>query len=388
MKRFRTIFYLLLLILFFAGLYTGLRIFFILSLSAFLLILTVFLLNVYTFYTFKFSQTISQEICETGDVPDLHLSLFNENFFPLSILVIHIQLVSLANPVDLTFSLPPFSSKSFKIPIDLPTCGTYRIGMSTMRIFDVFDLVPIRFDMHSLPYYRLKQLVVLPRAYPIDAIPGEAADAKSFTQARQQLAVHGDSYADTRLYRPGDPIKRMHWKKSAQHQTLYVRQYDLPEMEAITLIIDTSVLPDTTQGFRLHVHTLCECAATIALRALQRRKAVRLLFSDSEDELLCNRVNELDVIRTALATKPFADQPEHFLPFIQSQIPQITFDQEIYLLTGQTSTELMSGIEDYARGLNNLLLIQIDGHPSNGLFRTICVPKGGDVAASLTAGTT
>lgn len=387
MKYARAIFYLLMVISLIAGLYSGLRVFFVLFISGLSIVILLLLLNIYTIYTFKYSQDITQHICEAQEIPELHLSLFNENFFPLSILVIHIQVVSMTEKVNLTFSLPPFSRKDFQMPLHLPYCGVYKVGMTKIRIYDVFDLVPFYFDMRYLSYYRLKEIIVLPKAYALGAIPGEVTDAKAFAQRQIKLAEQGENYSDARLYRKGDSIKRIHWKKSAQHNTLYVKQYDLPEMEAITLLIDSSRLYSTALDQKTHAHTLCESAATIALRALRQKRAVRLIFSEyPKNTLLCTSSDQFDELRHALALHNFSSLSEHFFSSIKDIDGQIGSDQEIYLLSGQSSTAFMSEIEAYARKIKHFLLIHIDGQPDQGHLRKICVPKGGDVALCLTTG--
>lgn len=385
----RVLFYLLLAALLIAGLYTGLRIYFILFLCGILTVVSVLILNLYTIYSFKFDQSISPVYAETDEVPDLQLALYNENFFPLSILRIQIQLIDPQENDALTFSLSPFSSKSFSIPVHIPYCGTFSVGMTKISIFDVFDLVPFRFDMRRLSYYRLKTLTVLPKAYHIDAIPGEISDAKAFAELKLRTAEQGDNFSDLRGYRPGDPIKRIHFKKSAQHHTLYVKQYDMPQADAVTLYIDTTMLRGDFRSVRLQFHTVCECAATVALRALRRRKAVRLIFSDGpSQEFVCKQQSELDLLRRALVAHSFESPEEHLVDAFPKTMTSLSFDREIYLFSARQDDAFLQVLERASMQMKHLLLIHINGHPIPGQLRRICITEGGDVAAALSADAT
>lgn len=389
MRFVRILYYTLLAALLIAGLYTGIRIYYVLFLSGILSIIAVLVLNMYTIYSFKFDQTVSPSYAETDEIPILNLTLFNENFFPLSILRIQIQMI---NPVDnsaLTFSLSPFSSKSFSIPIRIPYCGTYNVGMTKVSIFDVFDLVPFRFDMRHLSYYRLKTLTVLPKAYHVEAIPGEISDAKAFAELKLRTAEQGDNFTDLRGYRPGDPIKRIHFKKSAQHQTLYVKQYDMPQADAVTLYIDCTLPTGDYRSIRMQFHTMCESAASVALRALRRRKAVRLIFSDdSSHEVICSQMNELDLIRKSLAAHSFSMNEESLLEEFPKNMIRLSFESEIYLFSSRQDESFLQNTEAWSQKMKHLLLIHINGLPIPGQLRRICIAEGGDVAAALSAGAT
>ena len=226
MKALRILYYLLMPVFLVAGLYTGMRLWFILLLAQILLVLFIFALNQWTLRTFAYTQSLDVAEAVKGSETALHLSIRNEKPFPLSMMKVDVEMAAPSENTQVSFSLLPFTGKEFDFKVAMPYRGVYPIGITTMRITDIFGLLPMGFDMRKLKYYRQPELTVYPRAETPDSLYADMADEKLFGERYLHASESGSSISGARAYRPGDPLKQIHWKKSAQHGELFVKQYE------------------------------------------------------------------------------------------------------------------------------------------------------------------
>jgi hypothetical protein len=50
----------------------------------------------------------------------------------------------------------------------------------------------------------------------------------------------GNELFGVREYRPGDPLRRIHWRSSARHGELVVREYEPPGVQTLRILVDPS----------------------------------------------------------------------------------------------------------------------------------------------------
>ncbi len=97
--------------------------------------------------------------------------------------------------------------------------GIASVGPLRVRVVDPFGLV--RVDRSAL---RPTEVVVVPRGANVGTIDtGALAGAVSADQGRVGQGGSADD-SELRPYRPGDPIRRVHWAQSARRGELHVRQ--------------------------------------------------------------------------------------------------------------------------------------------------------------------
>ena len=313
MKVLRILFYLLMPAFLIAGLYTGLRIWYILLIAQVLLLLAILALNQWTARTFAFTQTLDDDSGSKGGETALHLSIRNEKPFPLSMIRADVEMAAPSENRKISFSLLPFSGKEFDFPVAMPYRGVYPVGMTTLQITDIFGLLPLRFDMRKLPFYRQPELTVCPRAETLSSLRGEVADEKLFGDRYLLSSESGSSISGAREYRPGDPLKQIHWKKSAARGRLYVKQYEQPVRENLTIFIDNCTHGLAGEAALALADTVCEAAACITLHCLGRdRSAVLRALCGSggvprQEEALS--MEDFERVRRWLARLPFGEKP-------------------------------------------------------------------------------
>lgn len=382
MKLFRWVYYCAMAVMLTAGIYSGLRIFYIVFFTQFLMVAAVLAINFWTVYSFKFKQELSVKSCVKGTDAALHLEIANEKPIPLSLIEVKVQVVSLREDVKLVFSVAPYSGKTFTIPISAPYRGRYSIGMTKLKITDIFGLVSFPFDMRWLSYYRMRELLVMPKAEVPGAVSADILDTKFFSDAYLKHAEQGDSVSGARLYRGGDALKRVHWKKSAQQGELFVKQYEYPERERIMILVDAALHSLAGEDALIYADTLCECAASIAMRSLSLNRSVCVMNSaDYSFPVECSSLTGFENIRRHLAMLPFGGKSNLFGTLASEKLSDQTY--ALFVLTRASDAASMHSLQGVLSAFRSATLIAVGGARPGGRVHSIYLEPGCNAADSL-----
>ena len=386
MKLLRIVFWLLMPVFLCAGLYTGMRIWYIFLFAQVLLLLVILGLNQWTVRTFSYTQTLDADTGVKGEETGLHLSVRNEKPFPLSMMRVDVEMAAPSENTQVSFSLLPFAGREFDFRVRMPYRGVYPMGITTMRITDVFGLLPMRFDMRRLHYYRQPELTVYPRAEAPGSLYADVADEKLFGERYLLSAESGSSVTGARAYRPGDPLKQIHWKKTAARGEVYVKQYEQPMRENILVLLDNANHGLTGEAALAAADTACEAAACITLHCLSRHRSAALLAMNGTrgvrqgEEAL--DLGDFERIRRWLAQLPFDAEP------LSDPLPPeaLAGNSALILVTSAYTRELedlIARVSPYFSAVTPVLVG--DGPGEDPPPDAIRLPVGCDVAAELIA---
>ncbi|MCI0700283.1 MAG: DUF58 domain-containing protein [Planctomycetia bacterium] len=115
------------------------------------------------------------------------------------------------------------------------------------------------------------EIIVLPRLGVVD--PGglrrwmmrqSGGDGRSRRVLRRVTTDHAD-VRGVRPYRPGDPIRAIHWRTSARRGELMVREYDLAPSPELVLVVEPWVPTTPTERDCEQLEAALSLAATIAI---------------------------------------------------------------------------------------------------------------------------
>jgi len=154
-----------------------------------------------------------------------------------------------ACPPDLTASgfasLPPLNEHALATRDRSDTAVVrYTIGTGARGVFTVGPLVLERLDPFGLVRCRYavgsgKPLIVVPRAVDLGETEFDVSRSEGY---EHELVRHSIPNADeliAREYRPGDPLRRVHWRATARHDKLMVRQEEPRSNPETWLLLDT-----------------------------------------------------------------------------------------------------------------------------------------------------
>ncbi len=385
----RGLFYGMMPVFLLAGLYSGLRLWYYLLLTQIFTSLLILIVDLWTVYTFCFTQTLSAEEANKGELCTICLSIVNEKPFPLSMMEIEMETVCPADRKTLRMSLSPLERRSFTVPMTLPYRGVYEAGMTRIHITDFFGLFPFSFDMRRLPYYRLPKITVFPRAeLPLETA-GLLRDSKNAGSHYRNFADTGESPAGAREFTPGDPLKRIHWIKTAQMGRLYTREYEFPRRESLYIFVDNCVSGGDSEDGRVLLDTLSEAAADLTLMGVSSGHPVSVRcvspVPGHPDRAEAEQPRTFPLIHRMLAEMGTDSDPGHKLC---EAVAGLSAREEEYLfvLTGNADRELVRLLREIGGHFAGVTLVQSGGQPvpAEGLH-SVWIAPGENVRARLEA---
>ena len=115
-----------------------------------------------------------------------------------------------------------------------PRRGLYPIGPFVVEYEDPFGMVNA-----VLAVGEADRLVVVPDVVELPPGGPTLADGEGTAQLVQRTVTGNDDDLTTREYRPGDALRRVHWRASARHGELMVRQEEHRSHPDARIIVDT-----------------------------------------------------------------------------------------------------------------------------------------------------
>ena len=153
------------------------------------------------------------------------------------------------------------------------------------------------------------QTTVLPRIRPILVTLAETADflSDSLQYSNKQPGYDPSETFRIREYVPGDPIRRIHWKLSEKLDKLQVRDFGLPIVERMLLLMETTglggVMPDADAADKL-LDLLASVSASLSTNGTSHV----LGWQDAETEAcVCREIHapeDLEPVLTELLRNP------------------------------------------------------------------------------------
>ena len=398
MRARRYIFWALMPIVLYAGLYTGLRIFYIIFFIQILLLALGIGLAYYTIYNFKFTQTIDSTRAVKGSKVKLTIDITNETIIPLSMMDVTVSLAIPGREQMVSLCIAPFSKESFEIDLDLPYRGVYDVGMKELRITDVFGLTSLRYDMNNLSWYEMTKLTVVPRS-PDSYSAKEILDEKLFGDILTIPAASGDSVAGAREYAEGDPLKRVNWKVSARYGELFVKEYDIPARENVVILLDLAEkkteekkrkffskkekFDENIEIAAAKSDTICECAAAIAKMSLLRGKNSDLFEMNSEDiGNIMSVSSEADTENMLLWLAAVDFEKKGNFDAVVSRFADVKETSSLIFITSNELTSASEALEKYTSSFDSIGVIGVGFYPrQTGKVGVLSVPVGADVSS-------
>lgn len=181
----------------------------------------------------------------------------------------------------------------------LPTSrrGIVALGPLGVEISDPFGLASTRTAATGAG--ARTELTVLPRIDEVAPPPEtRALDPHAGRLRTSSSSQNGEEFHALRLYVPGDDLRRVHWRATAHHDDLLVRQDELPWQARTTVLLDTRRAAHTDASFELAV----SAAASVVAAAWRRRDLVRLVTTDGIDLGFAAGQEHADAIAEHLAT--------------------------------------------------------------------------------------
>jgi uncharacterized protein (DUF58 family) len=212
---------------------------------------------------------VSQLSGHVGDWVKVTYTLRNTSRLPKPWLEVH-------NPTSLPAGLPGRalalgrrSERSWAVRMPLIRRGHFRVEPLQIRTGD-----PFGFFESAATVGNGVTVVVYPRteALPLWRLPAANLDG---SHAMRERTLQTTPLATTvRPWAPGDAFNRIHWKSTARHGDIQVKEFDLEQTADAWLILDLDRGVQAGIGDESTVESAIRVAASIADLAIQENRAV------------------------------------------------------------------------------------------------------------------
>jgi uncharacterized protein (DUF58 family) len=176
------------------------------------------------------------------------------------------------------FVLPPLpSGETARAAYRLPTSrrGRFRIGPLAISVSDPFGLARRTWTMPTL-----SDTLVCPRVHDILAprqAGGRLVASIETVHARAQ-AADGEEFLTLREYEVGDDLRRVHWRSTARHGELMIRQDEAQWRARAIVVLDTRPGAHDPRSFEIAV----EATASVVDRLTRMRRRVEVRASNGQ----------------------------------------------------------------------------------------------------------
>ena len=175
--------------------------------------------------------------------------------------------------------------------------GRYEIGPLRASVGDPFGL-----SSRTWRAAGLDEVIVQPRVHDVMPLPeggGEDLDSDD-RRVVGRLDVTGE-FLNLREFAPGDDLRRVHWKSTARHQRLMIRQDESRRRAPVLVLLDVRAAAHDRVSFELAVEAVASIVTS--LEHDQRRVEVRTTSGERLGQAgrrhLASLMDELAVIEPA-----------------------------------------------------------------------------------------
>src|SRR6266550_2945535 len=212
---------------------------------------------------------VSQLHGQVGDQLRVTYTLRNTSRWPKFWLEVH-------NPSNLpgglhgrALSLAPRSERSWLVKVPLSRRGHFRIEPLQIRTGD-----PFGFFESSASVGSGINVTVYPRLEPIPLWRLPAANLDGSHAMRERTLQATPLATTVRPWAPGDAFNRIHWKSTARHGDIQVKEFDLEQTADCWLVLDLERSIQRGSGDESTVEVGVRVAAAVADKALVENRAV------------------------------------------------------------------------------------------------------------------
>lgn len=173
-------------------------------------------------------------------------------------------------------SLGPRQQRSWTIQVPLMRRGHHRIEPAVIRTGDPLGLFEAYATVGSAT-----SIVVTPRVEPLPLFRLPPALIQGVA-ARPERTPHATPLVTgIRPYVPGDAYNRIHWRTSARHGELQVKEFDTQRTADVWLYLDLDRAVHTGQGDAATVETAVRVAAALGGQALADGRSLAIAAASS-----------------------------------------------------------------------------------------------------------
>lgn len=243
---------------------------------------------------------------EQGEKALLALRLVAKPLFPLPEIQMQLNLRSRDHSKDQRF-LSRIARTDGTVVLDTSHCGFVQPEFRRTRIYDALGLFWLKVRTPTCG-----KMPILPAAVP--PIPLPDLERLSQQQLKPKAGGGFSEVHDHRSYRPGDPVKGIHWKLSLKTGELVIREPLEPISKRVVIVLSTPRGAEQRDRFLGNLRFLCNWM-------LEREITHTVLWMDGQ-KLCMQEISDPEDAHAVLVSACCAEEDTAALP----QIPTLRAD--------------------------------------------------------------
>jgi uncharacterized protein (DUF58 family) len=292
----------------------------------------------------ELEQSAQDTKVERGGSSSLAIRLRNKSPLPIAPLELHLSLPDGRDKV--LFDAGMLRQRTAGFPFFLPHVGLVPVGVQALYVSDIFRLFHLR-RHHVQP---LVQVCVLPRPFEVEKLKFLNLDDGRALPNRSSEDI--TSPEDTRSYRGGDAMKRIHWKLSSRRRELIVRRFEMPAPPDTLILMDCSDpvgYKQAPDGLGRIKDTLCETALSVARMQMENGQPVRLpLYGARIGEFQADKAGSLALLQEELAYQIFRGG-EPFDKVLAVELRRMRRTGATIVITSRLDAQVVEGVKHIRR---------------------------------------
>ena len=335
-----------LLIIALSALYTGLslggRMFYLAAVFALLALLCSLAAVLAVRFSLTVSCQVSPDRVPRGEKALLRIIIRNKTPLPISATRITVILGDLRETHEIALQK---GQGTLEIQLPARHIGEMQAGAAQIEYTDILGL----FRMRIRKADALQTLLVLPRSFDVEPLRFRQGDEGRPTPNRAVEDL--SSPEDTRAYRAGDPLKRVHWKLTARKRELVVRKFETPAPPDTLILLDCSVPPlaDAALSPEDLRDTLCETALSVAEMQSRGETPVRApLYGTQMFEYLSDRKGNTATLAEMLARQSFTGGVD-FSRVLNLELRRMRRTGATVIITARLSADTVEAVKHIRR---------------------------------------
>lgn len=298
-----------------------------------------------TLFTIRVSTMTQKNRAIRGETVAIRMTIRRATILPVGPVELEVS-----SPMDdraagkILVNLPPIREKEYRYAMNCPHRGHYPMGVSRVRVSDVFGLFTFS--------RRMKQgntmVSVSPRTETVPPMVIQPGDMGPQGQVRTTEDMSSPS--GVRPWQDGDHLKKVHWKLTMRKRELMVRTYEESARPDTLVLMDVSPVNASRSQVMTIEDTMCDTAASAVLAQMTAGYPVRMpLTSAHPTEISGQFPGEISRFLEALTDLNF-DSPYSFEQVLTLEMRRIQRTGGVLLVTAKLNT----AIADYAVRMHRL----------------------------------
>ncbi len=251
--------------------------------------------------------------------------------------------------------------------------GEYELGIEHAEIFDLLRI--FRFRLRKTPMHNV---IVTPRRILLDETSALCTDDYDSSITKISFMESG-SFASVRKYEDGDLMKHVHWKLTAKHDELMVKQSEQNLGSSALIITDIHAVSEDTDSALRSADAAVEAALALTRKIItDGRTAVNVYRTGNgrPDVISAVKNEDYEKLLSVFSVIPITEPDKGAEELIPRASEHLTGNEPLFIITTGTDADTFADImRAVGNSIGEIRLYLTASKPSASLFAEVNASK-------------